>query len=85
MLTPAVAHIPLCFVAAWGSPLLFALTDLFVLACITYVWAKNRGLHPACMYGTLLIAASQPLCLMLSTTGTSMRFATWLVGLFQRR
>jgi hypothetical protein len=42
---------------------------------------KNRRLHPAFLWGTLLIIASQPLRLMLSGTDIWLRFATMLVGL----
>ena len=61
----------------------FGLTDLCLLACVAYDSVKNRRLHPAFLWGTLLIIASQPLRLMLSGTDIWLRFATMLVGLMK--
>jgi hypothetical protein len=52
-----------------GNPLLFfGLTDLFLVPPV--VWdLKSRGrLHPATLWGGLLLVASQPLRLWLSGT-----------------
>ena len=79
VLTPAIARIPLQFIATGGPLIFFGLTDLCVLGCIVFDTVTNRRLHPVFVWGTLLIVASQPLRLMLASTDTWMRFATWLV------
>jgi hypothetical protein len=80
LLTPAIARIPLNFIETGGPLAFFGLTDLCVLACVVYDTIKHRRLHPAFLWGTLLIVASQPLRLMLAGTDAWMRFATWLVS-----
>ncbi|MEW6128097.1 MAG: hypothetical protein AB1757_13740 [Acidobacteriota bacterium] len=80
LLTPAIARIPLQFIETGGPLVFFGLTDLVVLACVAYDTIMNRRLHPAFIWGTLLIIASQPLRLMLAGTDAWMRFATWLVS-----
>ena len=81
LLTPAIARIPLHFIQTGGPLVFFGLTDLCLLACVAYDSVKNRRLHPAFLWGALLIIVSQPLRLMLSGTDAWMRFATMLVGL----
>jgi len=79
LLAPAIARIPLQFIATGGPLVFFGLTDLCVLGCIVFDTVRNRRLHPVFLWGTLLIIASQPLRLMLAGTDTWMRLATWLV------
>ncbi len=81
LLAPAIARIPLHFIETGGPLAFFGLTDLCLLACVAFDTIKNRRLHPAFLWGTLLIIASQPLRLMLSGTDIWLRFATMLVGL----
>jgi hypothetical protein len=81
LLAPAIARIPLHFIETGGPLAFFGLTDLCLLACLGFDTIKNRRLHPAFLWGTLLIIASQPLRLMLSGTDIWLRFATMLVGL----
>src|SRR6266404_6278685 len=83
LLAPAIARIPLHFIQAGGPLVFFGLTDLCLLACAAYDSVKNRRLHPAFLWGTLLIIASQPLRLMLSRTDIWLRFSTLLVGLMK--
>ncbi|HLR05046.1 MAG TPA: hypothetical protein VK117_04485 [Pyrinomonadaceae bacterium] len=81
LLPPAIVRIPLHFIETGGPLVFFGLTDVCLLACVAYDTVKNRRLHPAFLWGTLLIIASQPLRLMLAGTDVWMRFATMLVGL----
>src|SRR3982074_423116 len=46
----------------------FGLTDLCVLACVVFDNIRHRRLHPAFLWGTIFIVASQPLRLMLGGT-----------------
>lgn len=80
LLTPAIARIPLQFIANGGPLVFFGLTDLVVLACVVYDTILNRRLHPVFLWGTLLIIVSQPLRIMLAGTDVWMQFATWLIS-----
>lgn len=80
ILTPAIARIPLEFIATGGPLVFFGLTDLVILAVVAIDTVRNRRLHPAFAWGALLVIASQPLRLLLGGTDVWMRFATWLVG-----
>jgi uncharacterized membrane protein YozB (DUF420 family) len=80
LLTPAIARIPLSFIIHGGPLVFFGLTDLCLLACVAIDTVKNRKLHPAFVWGTVLVIASQPLRILLAGTGAWIQFATWLVG-----
>lgn len=80
-LAPAIARIPLHFIETGGPLAFFGLTDLCLIAVVAFDTIKNRRLHPAFLWGALLIIASQPLRLMLAGTDVWIRFATALVGL----
>jgi hypothetical protein len=74
--TAAIARIP--FVAPYGPPGFFGVTDLFVVALIAFDLTTLRKVHPATLRGGLLLIASQPLRLMIAGTGAWLAFATWL-------
>ena len=61
-----------------GPPTFFGLTDLFIVAMLVYDLATRRRVHPATIWGGLLIVASQPLRLMISGTPAWLAFAGWL-------
>lgn len=81
LLAPAIARIPLRFIETGGPLVFFGLTDLCVIACVAFDTIRNRRLHPAFAWGTLLFIGSQPLRLMLAGTDPWLRFASSLVGL----
>lgn len=83
LLAPAIARIPLGFIANGGPLAFFGLTDICILACVGVDTIRNRRLHPAFLWGTLFIIAAQPLRLMLAGTDLWLRFATALVGLWK--
>jgi len=83
LLAPAIARIPLSFIANGGALAFFGLTDLCILVCVGFDTIRNRRLHPAFLWGTLFIIAAQPLRLMLAGTDLWLRFATALVGLWK--
>lgn len=78
ILTAAIARIPLAFIHNGGLLMYFGLTDLVVVAFVTYDTWKSRRLHPAFGWGALLILASCPLRLALASTHAWMQFATWV-------
>ena len=61
-----------------GLPGVFALADLFIVACIVYDLATLRRVHPATIWGGLAIVISQPLRLAISGNGLWLGFAGWL-------
>lgn len=81
LLTAAVARIPLQSILTGGPLVFFGLTDLCIIAFVVFDTIRNRRLHPAFLWGTVLIIASQPLRMMLAGTDAWTRFASSLVGL----
>jgi hypothetical protein len=61
-----------------GPPTFFGLTDLFIVAMLVYDLVTRKRIHPATIWGGLLIVASQPLRLMISGTPAWLAFASWL-------
>jgi FtsH-binding integral membrane protein len=61
-----------------GLPGVFALADLFIVACIVYDLATLRRVHPATLWGGLAIVISQPLRLAISGTALWLGFARWV-------
>jgi len=83
LLTPAIARIPLSFIAHGGALAFFALTDVCLLACVAFDTFKHRRLHSVFLWGTIFIVALQPLRIWLSHTDIWIRFAAALVRLVQ--
>lgn len=81
MLAPAIARIPLSFIANGGALAFFGLTDLCVLAFVVFDTIRHRRLHPAFLWGTVFIIVMQPLRIALAGTQAWMSFATALVKL----
>jgi hypothetical protein len=64
--------------AVVGLPGVFALADLFIVACIVYDLTTLRRVHPATLWGGLAIVISQPLRLVISGTAVWLGFAGWI-------
>jgi hypothetical protein len=67
----------------FGAPVVgllgvFALADLFIVACVVYDLTSQRRVHPATVWGGLAIVLSQPLRLAISGTALWLGFAAWL-------
>ncbi len=76
LITAAIARLP--YVLPLGPPAFFGLTDLLVFAAMAYdKWTRGR-IHPALLWGGLLLIASQPLRLAIGGTDAWLAFATWL-------
>lgn len=78
LMSAPIARLPIGVLQA-GPPAFFGLTDLFIVAMLVYDLATRRRIHPATIWGGLLIVASQPLRLMISGTPAWMAFAGWLI------
>jgi hypothetical protein len=63
-----------------GPPTFFGLSDLFIVVLLVYDLATRGKVHPATIWGGLLIVASQPLRLMISGTRPWLAFASWLTS-----
>lgn len=63
-----------------GPPTFFGLADLFIVALVVYDLSTRGKVHPATIWGGLLIVASQPLRLMISGTAPWLAFASWLTS-----
>jgi hypothetical protein len=61
-----------------GPPTFFALADLFIMAMLVYDLTTRRKVHPATIWGGLLVVASQPLRLLIAGTPAWLAFAGWL-------
>lgn len=78
ILTAAIARWPL--IQPMGVLAFFAITDLFIVAGAVYDYRTRGRVHPAYIYGGLLLVISQPLRLFVGGTEVWMRFATWLTS-----
>jgi hypothetical protein len=63
-----------------GPPTFFGLADLFIVAMLVFDLSTRGKVHPATIWGGLLIVASQPLRLMISGTAPWLAFAGWLTS-----
>jgi hypothetical protein len=61
-----------------GPPTFFGLGDLFILALLIHDLATRRKIHPATIWGGLLVVASQPLRLMIAGTPAWLSLARWM-------
>lgn len=77
LLAAPIARLPFEFMKA-GPPAFFGVADLFIVALLVYDLATRRQVHPATIWGGLLILASQPVRLMIAGTAAWLAFAGWL-------
>jgi uncharacterized membrane protein YozB (DUF420 family) len=78
LLSAPISRWPLAIIQR-GPVTLFLLTDLFVLAGVCYDLASRRRVHPAYVWGGLLLVISQPVRLAISHTDAWLAFANKLV------
>jgi len=74
LLTAAISRWPLAIVQR-GPVAFFLVTDLFLLAGVCYDLASRRHIHPAYVWGGLLLVISQPVRLAISHTDAWLAFA----------
>jgi hypothetical protein len=78
ILDAAIARWPFAFLGA-GPIAFFAVTDVFLLACIAYELIYHRVVHPAFLWGSLFLMISQPLRVALGSTGVWLAWAREIV------
>lgn len=79
-LPPAVARIPIGFVAEGGPLVFFGVPDVLAIAFVSGDSWQNWKLNWVFLAGAVLLIASHPLRIMVSMTDTWMRFAAWLTS-----
>ena len=79
ILSPGIVRVPLHFIQGGGLFSLVGILDLLIVVCASVDAVNHRRIHPAFVWGGLLIIVSQPLSLLLGATSGWTRFATWLV------
>jgi len=75
--TAAIARWPVGLLAL-GPPAFFGVTDLFLVPVVVHDLRTRRSVHPATLWGCLVVVLSQPLRLIVSGTGAWISFASWL-------
>jgi hypothetical protein len=81
MATIALLDAPIArMVPALGPPGFFGIQDLYVIAGPIYDLISRRKINSAYIWGGLLVIASQPIRLLISTTPVWLAFAGWLHG-----
>jgi hypothetical protein len=78
LVTAGVARLPV--ISAAGPVAFFGVTDLFLVAIVIYDWCTLKRIHPATLWGGLLLIASQPLRLMVGATAMWDAFGRWLIA-----
>ena len=78
IVTPAAAR--LAILAGFFPPVGFAVMDAFLVAIVVRDLITLRRVHPATLWGGLLLLVSQPLRFLVSGTPAWMAFAKWLAS-----
>ena len=78
LLGAAISRWPIAIMRT-GPVAFFVVTDLFVLVSIFYDLWSQRSIHPATIWGGLLLVASQPLRLAIARTDVWLAFARLLI------
>lgn len=79
-LPPAIARIPLGFIAAAGPLAFFGIPDLLAIIFVIADTWRERKLNKVFLAGTILLIASHPLRIIISGTEAWMSFARWLTS-----
>ena len=83
MLNAAIIRIPVPLVTSGGELMAFWLADVFILFLAAWDLYSLRRLHPATLWGGLLIVATQPLRLWIGSTQPWLNVAEWVVGVLR--
>ena len=78
LLPPALGRIPV--LAAGGPAAFFGVTLGFIIAVVAHDYFTRRKIHPATLWGGMVLAASFPGRLALGNTEAWQVFARWLIG-----
>lgn len=79
-LPPAIARVPLPALQAFGPLFFFGVPIVIMIAVIAYDTWQTGKLNRFLLFGSIALALSYPLRLMLSGTDAWMGFATWVTS-----
>jgi len=79
ILTAGVARIPLDFIRNRDISTLFLMGDVVALAYVAHDTLTHKRLHPACLFGGLLIVLSVPFRFTIDDTQAWQNFTLWLI------
>jgi hypothetical protein len=79
LLPPALARWMIVYLGL-APPFVLALSTLFILPLVVWDWRTLRRLHPATLWGGLLVVGSGPLRLAIAFTPAWLAFADWAVA-----
>lgn len=77
-LPPGLARFPFEPFISAGPLMFFGIPAVLAIGLLIYDTWRNKKLNKVLLIGSLILIASYPLRIMLSTTDAWMRFATWL-------
>ena len=83
LLVPAIARIPVGFIVNGGPLAFFGLADLLLIGFVAFDTIRHKRLHPAFLWGGLLIILMQPARILFAGTHAWLSFAAALVRLVQ--
>lgn len=78
ILTAAIARIQLPLIQTHGLPAIFGMADILVLMFIGYDTISHKRLHPANLWGGLVVLLSLPVRFAVGGTAAWLTFAQWL-------
>ena len=79
-LPPAVGRFPFEPFTSAGPLMFFGVPAVLAIGLLTYDTWRNGKLNKVFLMGTIILIASYPLRIMLSTTDSWMKFAAWLTS-----
>ena len=79
ILTAGLARIPLDFIRNRDISTIFLMGDVVALIYIVHDTLTSKRLHPACLFGGLLIVLSVPFRFTIDDTQVWQNFTTWLI------
>lgn len=77
----AIARLPLDFIETGGPLVFFGVQDLLLVAIVIWDFTSRGRLHPATLWGSVLLVASQPIRLWVSGTEAWLAFAASAIAL----
>ncbi len=79
-LPPAVGRIPINALQSMGPLFFFGVPTVLVIGLLVYDTWRNHKLNRVFLLGAILLIASYPVRIMLSSTDAWMSFATWVTN-----
>lgn len=80
ILTPGIGRLPVDLLRSGGAPVLFGLTGLAVIVCVTVDTIGNKRLHPAFGWGGAFVVLSIPFRIAVAGSAAWTQIARWMVA-----